>query len=303
MLIFMTFSASFCIKIFRDYKINYLFVMELDPNYKMTHIQLLRVSTILLAIWSFCLLGQLFITKMDRLFIVPIAAFTLGAFVLMVSVCLIPWHCFYLTARLEMLKTLVEVLISPFTVVTFKHFIVADILTSFVNPLKDLGATGCFFINGLWRDSSLPLASDPQSCPGLKTYDYIVMFIPFWIRLAQSLRRYRDNKLKWNLVNAAKYVSIMIFISFFVQYEQTKSSKWLAVYVGYGIFNSIYCLGWDFYMDWGLFRSFDPETRFLRTSKLLLPRWVYYFAILANIVLRFLWVFQILPLKGWASDP
>ena len=38
MLIFMTLSASFCIKIFRDYKINYLFVMELDPHYKMTHI-------------------------------------------------------------------------------------------------------------------------------------------------------------------------------------------------------------------------------------------------------------------------
>ena len=31
MLIFMTLSASFCVKIFRDFKINYMFIMELDP--------------------------------------------------------------------------------------------------------------------------------------------------------------------------------------------------------------------------------------------------------------------------------
>ena len=95
---------------------------------------------------------------MDSLFTVPIAAFTLAAFVIMVSMCLIPFHAFYLTARLEMLKVLIEVFMSPFTAVTFKHFIVADILTSFVNPLKDLGATGCFFFNGLWRDSTVPAA-------------------------------------------------------------------------------------------------------------------------------------------------
>ena len=38
MLIFMTLSASLCVKIFQKYKINYLIVMELDPNFKMTHI-------------------------------------------------------------------------------------------------------------------------------------------------------------------------------------------------------------------------------------------------------------------------
>jgi|LauGreDrversion4_2_1035121.scaffolds.fasta_scaffold219052_4 hypothetical protein len=31
MLIFMTLSASFCVKTFRDFKINYMFIMELDP--------------------------------------------------------------------------------------------------------------------------------------------------------------------------------------------------------------------------------------------------------------------------------
>jgi hypothetical protein len=57
MLILGLLSASFCIKIFTDYKINYVFIMELNPNYKITHIQLFRVAVILFTIWSFCLLG------------------------------------------------------------------------------------------------------------------------------------------------------------------------------------------------------------------------------------------------------
>jgi len=57
MIIAMILAASFCVKIFRDYKINYMFIMELDPHYKVTHIQLLRVSLILLSVWAFCLLG------------------------------------------------------------------------------------------------------------------------------------------------------------------------------------------------------------------------------------------------------
>ena len=199
-----------------------------------------------------------------------------------------------------MFKVLIEVFLSPFTVVTFKHFIIADILTSFINPLKDLGSTGCFFINGLWKDSSVPAAEDEQRCPGLMTYEYVIMFIPFWIRFAQSIRRYRDNKLSWNLVNAAKYISIIIFTSFFVAYSTTKSSFWFYVYVVYGVFNTIFCLGWDFYMDWGLLRSFKPGTRFLRTSKLLYPKWFYYFSLVANVILRFLWIFQVSELD---KDP
>jgi hypothetical protein len=57
MIIAMILAASFCVKIFRDHKINYMFIMELDPHYKVTHIQLLRVSLILLSVWAFCLLG------------------------------------------------------------------------------------------------------------------------------------------------------------------------------------------------------------------------------------------------------
>jgi hypothetical protein len=118
-------------------------------------------------VWGFCLLGQLFVVKFDQVFIEPVGGFTLAASVLILALFLLPCHVFYRTARLELLKIIWEVLISPFSVVSFKHFIVADIFTSFVNPLKDLGTTCCFLFRGLWLDSTMPSFN---TCPGLREY-------------------------------------------------------------------------------------------------------------------------------------
>lgn len=128
------------------------------------------------------------------------------------------------------------------------------------------------------------------------------MFFPFWFRLAQSLRRYRDNKFQFNLVNAAKYISIMIMASLYVAYDIHRTNTLLAVYLIYGLFNTVFCLGWDFYMDWGLFRSKDGGKRFLR-PKILFPPWFYYFGLLSNTILRLFWLLQVVPWTEWAADP
>lgn len=110
---------------------------------------------------------------------------------MIIALCLAPIRVLYRAARIDTLIILLEVLISPFRPVRFKHFILADIITSIVNPLKDLGAVGCFYFKGLWLQSEVPTF---DVCPGLQGYQYSVMFIPFWFRFAQSLRRYHDNR-------------------------------------------------------------------------------------------------------------
>jgi len=119
----------------------------------------------------------------------------------------------------------------------------------------------------------------------------------------QSIRRYRDNKLKWNLVNAAKYVSIMIQSSLYITYKVTNSNRVYWAYVIYASFNTIYCVLWDYYMDWGLLRSFQSGTRFLRSNKLLYPKWFYYFGLVMNFPLRCLWYVQVAHFEGWEADP
>lgn len=104
-------------------------------------------------------------------------------------------------------------------------------------------------------------------------------------------------------MNAAKYVSIMAMASLYVAFDMNRDSTTLrAAYVMFGLVVTAYCLAWDFYMDWGLFRTRKPGKKFLR-DKLLYPRWFYYFGIAANSVLRLFWLFQVVNLDGWAADP
>ena len=72
-----------------------------------------------------------------------------------------------------------NIVISPFGMVKFKHFFFADILTSLVNPLKDVGFMSCYFVEGLWKDSTTPKAGN---CPGLTNYGYSIAFLPYWFR-------------------------------------------------------------------------------------------------------------------------
>ena len=53
----------------------------------------------------------------------------------------------------------------------------------------------------------------------------------------------------------------------------------------------VYAFWWDVVMDWGLG---CPPSRILRTT-ILFDRWYYWVAVVADFVLRFVWVFSLLP--------
>lgn len=158
----------------------------------------------LLTIWAFCFLGQIFIIKLAYVFPQPIAAFSLLLFVVFVGLCFAPFHCFYMRARKELLVVLINIFISPFGLVRFKHFFLADIITSFVIPLKDIGFIVSYFFSGLWLESTAPTTG---GILWLKWYTAIVPLLPFWFRFAQCLVRYRETGLKAHLVNGGKYLS------------------------------------------------------------------------------------------------
>lgn len=47
MLIFTLAATGAAVKILKQFKVNYMFIFELDPQYKITHVQLFRVSWLL----------------------------------------------------------------------------------------------------------------------------------------------------------------------------------------------------------------------------------------------------------------
>ena len=221
--------------------------------------------------------------------------FSIIAFSFFTLICIFPLDFFYRFARWEVLKVLLNILISPFGVVRFKHFFLADILTSFTVPLKDLGFIFCFYTKGLWLDSSYPF-NDDQTCPGLDNYCHIIVFIPFWFRFAQCLRRYYDNPdLKPQLVNAGKYLASISSLALnFARAKHHSNDSILYSYLAVSIFSTMYSYGWDLYMDWGLLRSAQKGKVLLR-PKILYPPCLYYFAMLINLALRLLWILPLMP--------
>ena len=54
-------------------------------------------------------------------------------------------------------------------------------------------------------------------------------------------------------------------------------------------------------MDWGLIRSNEPGKKFLR-SKLLYPVWFYYYAMVSNLIMRFIWVLGVIKFSdAWVG--
>ena len=79
----------------------------------------------------------------------------------------------------------------------------------------------------------------------------------------------------------------------------TKAALWFLIIISFG--STVFSLSWDYYMDWGLFRSQSPGRRYLR-PKLLYPVWFYYFAMASNLVMRFAWVLGVLSFPQWVDQ-
>jgi hypothetical protein len=220
----------------------------------------------------------------------------MGLFLIFFTLCLSPFHCFYKRARKELLRVLYNIVISPMGLVKFKHFFLADILTSFVVPLKDVGYMLCFLFSSLFLDSTAPTF---DNMPALKWYVAIVPLLPFWFRLAQCFVRYFETGLKAHLVNGGKYfssIAIQISAAFKIFYPNSAFAYW--IFVPIAIVSTIYCLIWDYYMDWGLFRSHEKGKKYLR-PKIMFPPWFYYYAMVSNTVMRHFWILSVIKF----SDP
>ncbi|KAI7902437.1 EXS family-domain-containing protein, partial [Cokeromyces recurvatus] len=140
--------------------------------------------------------------------------------------------------------------------------------------------------------------------------------LPPWWRLLQCLRRYRDSDELVHLFNAAKYTSsimvaiitglrrmhrklhiyhiiLYIYLSFFLK-NDIASSFITALWIILCLINSTYTSFWDIKMDWGLMKV-DSKYALLR-NELVFHKWVYYVAVPINIILRFSWTLNIIPL-------
>eukprot|EP01022_Parablepharisma_sp_SALTPOND_P004520 TRINITY_DN120435_c3_g1_i1.p1 TRINITY_DN120435_c3_g1~~TRINITY_DN120435_c3_g1_i1.p1 ORF type:complete len:700 (+),score=58.28 TRINITY_DN120435_c3_g1_i1:6770-8869(+) len=275
------FGLGVVVTYFRRYAVNYIYIFQLDPNYRIREAQINRVALFILYIWLLCFFLQILTFKYEFI-ATHSAVFAFTLFIALTVLYISPFRFVYRGARVEMIRTMWNIIISPISEVRFKDFFLADIFCSMVKPFQDMVTTFCFFTSESWVNNT------DAHCPWLKSGLLIIAILPYYWRFMQCLRKYYDTKDKFpHLVNAGKYMSSITTMTINLL-NYWYNLHWENYYfTGYFI-ATVYCFIWDITMDWGLMRG-KPRYIFLR-EKLLYPAKFYYFSIVTNFLLRFTWV-------------
>ena len=209
-LVFLGFSIN--ILLFRKYKINYVFLLEINPFVKLRPFQILTQALILFIIWGSLILSYricltyFYTSTIDKLYV--FSALVLG---IMILFYFWPLPSLFFRFRICLLKIIFDCFF-PFRkkAVRFKHFIFGDILTSIIKPIASLTLAFCLFYCGKCRGTN-----SRQDCSKNSHVSFVFQMIPFLIRMFQCLNKFYYEKLIFpHFVNSMKYfVAVMMVFS------------------------------------------------------------------------------------------
>jgi hypothetical protein len=287
--------------VWNKFKINYLFLLELDPRYTKNYSEMFNQATTMtiVALANFLLFFKTLRGDTPDWISSGYMPMVLLGYVLYM---IMPWPW---NRSNQFSRGVLKVLASPFYEVTFFTSYIGDIMTSMVKVFIDLAYTLCFAFSGYWQHE---LQDDfTNGCTNSNFYTlFVVPFLsalPLWLRFLQCLRRYRDTHERHpNLSNAGKYACAVVVVLFgafhnFTTLNNNNPYKWL--WIIFFIVATLYAYTWDVTMDWGLGR---PAFKYLRERKMLEGRdYLYYIAIVEDFVLRFAWTLTLIPTSG-SSD-
>ena len=287
-------GCGFVVSILQKYRINYVYILEIDLKSRLGGHDLYKNGFLLLTLWiSILLLMKLSLNF--GFFGGQYALFSLILNGLLILFLFLPFHIMYFGFR----KGIIKVLIRNFfpigkNTVRFKDFLFGDILTSLNKPFTSLllgyCLMSCIDCQALNKRSS---ECNRDTIPCL-----IVLFYPFFIRFTQCINRLYFTRQKWpHLGNTFKYLGGLsnAFASWF--YSRYKTNELLIVHIIVGIISQGYMLFWDIYVDWGLGRF--GKNFFLR-EKIVYPKYWYYGAMVIDARLRFSWTWNFIKIdKSW----
>ncbi|MFS8028472.1 putative SPX domain-containing protein [Helianthus anomalus] len=297
-LLFLHFFLYGCnIFMWRKTRINYSFIFELSPTQELKYRDVFLICTMSIT----AVVGVLFVhlSLMDKGYsysqVELMPALLLLAF-LVLLVC--PIDIVYKSSRYRLLSVLRNIILSPLYKVVMLDFFMADQLCSQVPMLRNFEYVGCYYITGSYK------TQDYGYCVHTKNYRdlaYAVSFLPYYWRAMQCARRWLDEGDTGHLTNLGKYVSAMLAAGAKVAYEKEKSVGWLCVVVIMSSITTVYQLYWDFVKDWGLLQM-NSKNPWLRNELILRRKFIYFFSMGLNVVLRLAWLQTVLHYKFGGID-
>ena len=288
------FGIALNIEIFQIYKINYIYIFEVEPSMRIGSMEVLEVSLCMLTIWLFFMICSKITYNYSLFGHTFYYLFPLISTSALILFLFLPFNYFYYHFRMGIIHIFFGNLF-PIgkKAVLFRDFLFGDSLTSLSKPINSLVLAGCLFACKKCRDNNIRM----PSCNRDTVYCLIInIYFPL-NRVMQCLNRYYYTHLLWpHFANLIKNIVNILSIYFIWNYSQHKDSGFNhALCFVFGLFATTYQLGWDVYVDWGLGR---PEAKiFLLRDKIIYPRKFYYIAILLNIIIRFSWLLGYIELN------
>lgn len=292
--------------------VNHVLIFEIDPRNHLSYQQLLEAGTFLSLFWFVSTMAFMINAYYGiEHYIYPLS---LVGFLLVYLIQ--PIRKFHYSSRKWLMNILWKVFTAPFHHVGFADFWLADQLTSFDFLFTDIEFFGCWFLmqarwaplKGFFPASPCMPASYKNLEHPFNTISLLLMCFPAWIRFLQCCRRYRDTGNVFpHIANAAKYSTTFFDIGalalryhFSYMYETDWHNPFFYVWLIIKIAATFYKLYWDYRMDWGFFDENAGENKYLREVIVYSSKNYYYFAIVQNFIIRFIWLVRLydMDLKG-----
>ncbi|KAG1927975.1 EXS (ERD1/XPR1/SYG1) family protein [Pimephales promelas] len=210
-----------------------------------------------------------------------------------------PFSIFHAQARRWLMVTMCKVLAAPFQPVGFSECWLADQFNSLSPLFLGLRDLLCFYqINwtNMWSDSPPSVTLDCGQYSMAVTC--LIQCFPPWLRFAQCLRCFWDTGHSLHLLNAGKYFTVFLMVTFAGLYNMARERSALLVEgrIYLYIWAVATCTGvvvtvsWDLRMDWGLLQG----NGLLKDELVYSQQLYYYAAMLADVLLRVSWAINIL---------
>ncbi|RXN22632.1 xenotropic and polytropic retrovirus receptor 1 [Labeo rohita] len=278
--------------------INHTLIFGLDPRDHLSYYHIFEISGGLTVCWCISVLANFHPAMLS----VPQHLHPLLFHSFLLFLLLNPFSIFHTQARRWLMVTMSKVLAAPFQPVGFAECWLADQFNSLSPLFLGLRDLLCFYTyqiswRDMWSDSSLSAVSLDCGQYSMAVTCLIQCFPP-WLRFAQCLRCFWDTGHTLHLLNAGKYFTVFLMVTFAGLYNMARERSTLLVEgrIYLYIWAMATCTGvlvtvsWDLRMDWGLLEG----NGLLKDELLFSQQSYYYAAMLADVLLRVSWAINIL---------
>jgi len=212
---------------------------------------------------------------------------------------LVCWLCFLIyllfpsknsfnyPGRLYLFHLFCDSFISIFVKTEFKHVWFVDQLTSLVGPMRDMEYTLCYYVN-----YDTPSILRNELCSNTRGIVLFIGMFPHLVRICQCIRIiYDSGSFLPQILNVGKYffALILALLSYLLSLHPELHPYWWTC----AIISTIYSSFWDLKYDFGFFQQGNHWP--LREKLSYKNKSFYYFTMVTNLFLRFMWVLSISP--------